>query len=162
MPNIAASLESDGAAFGPLLRRFRLAARLSQEQLAERARLSVVSVSALERGRRRAPYRERFASWARRCCLPPGSAQSSNRGQTRLPGGPNQANDEPDGDDTEEMPAAQQPGVARRHNLPVSRTRLIGRERDVAALVGMLRSNRLVTLVGTRRYRQNPNRARRR
>jgi DNA-binding XRE family transcriptional regulator len=45
------------AAFGALLRRYRLAASLSQELLAERAGLSVQGLSALENGRRQAPYR---------------------------------------------------------------------------------------------------------
>src|SRR5690348_1024991 len=44
--------------FGSLLRRYRLAAGLTQEELAERARLSVRAVSDLERGARRAPYRD--------------------------------------------------------------------------------------------------------
>lgn len=42
--------------FGALLRALRLGAGLSQEGLAERARLSVVTIGALERGRRSAPY----------------------------------------------------------------------------------------------------------
>src|SRR3981189_3377485 len=41
--------------FGALLRQHRLAASLSQEQLGERAQLSVDAVAALERGRRTAP-----------------------------------------------------------------------------------------------------------
>ena len=51
-------VDQERGLFGPLLRRLRLSARLSQEELAERARLSVEAISALERGRRRAPYRE--------------------------------------------------------------------------------------------------------
>ena len=42
--------------FGVLLRRYRQAAALSQEALAERAGISAVAVSALERGARRAPH----------------------------------------------------------------------------------------------------------
>jgi transcriptional regulator with XRE-family HTH domain len=42
--------------FGVLLRRYREAAALSQEELAEQARLSVEAISALERGVRRTPY----------------------------------------------------------------------------------------------------------
>lgn len=42
--------------FGALLRRFRRAACLSQEALAERCGLSMSAISALERGVRRAPY----------------------------------------------------------------------------------------------------------
>src|SRR5579885_1831233 len=45
------------ASFGTLLRRYRLAAGLSQEALAERAGLSVQGLGALENGRRQAPYR---------------------------------------------------------------------------------------------------------
>jgi transcriptional regulator with XRE-family HTH domain len=51
--------------FGTLLRELRLAANLSQEALAERARLSTEGISALERGARKAPYRETVALLAR-------------------------------------------------------------------------------------------------
>src|SRR5581483_11321149 len=44
-------------AFGGLLRRFRLGAGLTQEELAERAGLSPRGISDLERGVNRAPYR---------------------------------------------------------------------------------------------------------
>src|SRR5438552_7945360 len=44
-------------AFGELLRRYRVAAGLTQERLAERAGLSARAVSDLERGARRAPQR---------------------------------------------------------------------------------------------------------
>ncbi len=59
-------MESEGRAdkwpgFGTLLRRHRLAAGLSQEALAERARMSVEGISALERGFRRTPQRETVA-----------------------------------------------------------------------------------------------------
>ena len=41
--------------FGAALRRYRLAASLTQEALAERAAISPTSIAALERGRRKAP-----------------------------------------------------------------------------------------------------------
>ena len=44
--------------FGDLLRRYRLTARLTQEELAERATLSAKGIGALERGERQAPHRE--------------------------------------------------------------------------------------------------------
>ena len=47
--------------FGQLLREFRIAARLSQETLAERAGLSAGGISVLERGTRRAPHRDTVA-----------------------------------------------------------------------------------------------------
>jgi len=46
------------SAFGSLLKRYRTAAGLTQEELAERARLSTRAVSDLERGVRRSPYRD--------------------------------------------------------------------------------------------------------
>src|SRR5579864_5853483 len=49
--------QPERSTFGALLRQYRLAAGLSQEELAERAGLSAQSLSALETGRRQAPYR---------------------------------------------------------------------------------------------------------
>jgi transcriptional regulator with XRE-family HTH domain len=46
------------AAFGELLKHYRLAAGLTQEALAERAGLSARSISDMERGLRRAPYQD--------------------------------------------------------------------------------------------------------
>ena len=48
-------IASEVATFGMVLRRHRLVASLSQEALAERARLSPTTVASLERGRRAAP-----------------------------------------------------------------------------------------------------------
>jgi transcriptional regulator with XRE-family HTH domain len=50
--------------FGALLKRYRVAAGLSQEALAERARLSTRGISDLERGRHRLPYRDTVARLA--------------------------------------------------------------------------------------------------
>ena len=44
--------------FGALLRQFRLDAGMTQQELAERANLSVEAISTLERGARTRPYRE--------------------------------------------------------------------------------------------------------
>ena len=49
------------ADFGALLRRYRLAAGLTQEALAERAGVSLDGISALERGYRRSPHRDTLA-----------------------------------------------------------------------------------------------------
>src|SRR5438874_10161880 len=49
------------APFGGLLRRLRLRAALTQEELAERSGLSVEAISALERGVRRHPRRATLA-----------------------------------------------------------------------------------------------------
>jgi transcriptional regulator with XRE-family HTH domain/tetratricopeptide (TPR) repeat protein len=47
--------------FGELLKRYRAAIHLTQDELAERARLSAKAISALERGERQAPRRETVA-----------------------------------------------------------------------------------------------------
>jgi DNA-binding XRE family transcriptional regulator len=68
-PERSMEIEADRGAFGPVLRRFRLAAGMSQEELVERAHLSAESISALERGQRRAPYRETIRLIARALLL---------------------------------------------------------------------------------------------
>jgi transcriptional regulator with XRE-family HTH domain len=57
--------------FGERLRRYRLAAGLSQEALAVRAGLSVDAIRALERGRRSAPRPETLAMLAEALALTP-------------------------------------------------------------------------------------------
>src|SRR5580700_6006605 len=51
-------MTGDAATFGSQLGAWRRSAGLSQEELAERAGLSVRTISSLERGRTRAPYQE--------------------------------------------------------------------------------------------------------
>lgn len=55
---------ADPVLFGEHLRRFRVAAGLSQEALAERAGLSVQAIGALETGKRRRPYPHTVAALA--------------------------------------------------------------------------------------------------
>lgn len=119
-------------AFGPVLRRFRLAARLSQEELAERARLSVVSVSALERGLRRAPYRSTIALLGAALEL-----SDSELGELEAAAKP-----APPASDAA-APVGSPP-----HNLPPGRTTLIGRDHDVDAIAQALNDVRLVSIVG--------------
>jgi transcriptional regulator with XRE-family HTH domain len=69
-----ASVEKErvaGSPFGTLLRRHRLAAGLSQEVLAEQARMSINGIGALERGDRRYPYRETVVLLAKALGLAP-------------------------------------------------------------------------------------------
>ena len=51
----------EDTALGPLLRRYRRDARLSQEELAERAGISARTVSDVERGLRHGIYRDTAA-----------------------------------------------------------------------------------------------------
>jgi predicted ATPase/DNA-binding XRE family transcriptional regulator len=115
--------------FATLLRRHRLAAGLTQEQLAERANLSVRAVSDLERGLRTVPRRDTVDLLA--AALELASAErtalhaivSRHRGPTT------------------------QPAIS---SLPPELTPLIGREQDEARVIHLLRweSVRLLTLTG--------------
>jgi predicted ATPase/DNA-binding XRE family transcriptional regulator len=126
---------ADDRSFGALLREFRLAARLSQEALAERAGMSARGISDLERGIHRAPYqqtvnllldalelnREQRAVMTAAARRPPRMTAVPLRSQT-----------------------------SPRHNLPEEATSFIGRAAEVAMLKDLLQRPqvRLVTLTG--------------
>jgi predicted ATPase/transcriptional regulator with XRE-family HTH domain len=133
--------------FGDLLRRFRLAAGLTQEELAARAGLSRRGITDLERGARTTPRRETldllatalglagddltvFVATARHARVAPAAAPRTP------PGTP---------------PTPLDPQRTPRHNLPVQPTPLLGRAEQVAALTALLRHEdvRLVTLTGS-------------
>ena len=122
--------------FGALLRRHRLAAGLSQQSLAERARMSVDGISALERGYRKTPQFETLTLLA--------GALALNEDEKR------------------EFVAAAQPRVLRGRgsvtvgpwpsagstNLPFALTRFIGREAELGEIAALLDERRLVTITG--------------
>jgi predicted ATPase/transcriptional regulator with XRE-family HTH domain len=120
--------------FAQMLRRQRLALGLTQEALAERARMSVEAVSALERGWRRRPHRTTVLRLAEALGLAPADRQGF-LAAARPPGVPRQR---PSGADSA------------LEGLPVPLTPLVGRDRDVAVAVGLLRGPdvRLLTLTG--------------
>lgn len=110
--------DSSRSPFGVLLRRFRTSAGFSQEDLAERSSLSVASVSALERGARRAPYADTTAALAKALSLTP--AQRTRFYEAAKA--------------RRRMKAAGSPA---RSTVPVYSTSFVGREeacRDLAAL----------------------------
>jgi len=130
-----------GETFGARLRRYRLAASLSQGELAERAELSVDAVGTLERGRRTLPRPDTVALLAQALNLaPPERAALIAAARPRL------------------VPtllphaAAATPPPSRLHipPLPVSLTTFIGREREVSSLRDRLLDprTRLLTLTG--------------
>jgi predicted ATPase/transcriptional regulator with XRE-family HTH domain len=123
----------DGLApsFGTLLKRLRVEAGLSQEELAKRARISAQAIGAYERGLRRAPHRETFALLARALSLSGERyeelALAAERARLRGP--------------QEHSPPT--------HNLPLQLTTLVGRDAVVADVRKLTAQARLVTLVGT-------------
>jgi len=133
----------EGAAFGALLKRHRLAASLSQEALAERAGLSANAVAALERGRRSAPRPDTVALLATALALDPNdrAAFVAAAMAGRLPEGaaPSEIAAPPASPRPLSMPT-----------LPAPPTALIGREREEEAIVRLLRESgaRLLTLTG--------------
>ena len=114
--------------FGTLLREFRDRAGLTQEEVAERAGLSVDAIGLLERGERKRPQRFTVERLAAALPLDPDELARFEA-------------------------AARRRGVEQRERaleLPFPSTPLIGRERDVEAVERMLRrpATRLVTLTG--------------
>ena len=126
------------AGFGILLRRLRLQAGLSQEQLAERARISAKAVGAYERGERRAPYRDTLVlivealgvTGAAYDELVSAADQGRRRGPSAI-----------------DVPAPCE-FPAHPNNLPIARTTFVGREHDLAEVTALLDRHRLLTLVG--------------
>jgi predicted ATPase/DNA-binding XRE family transcriptional regulator len=129
--------------FGDLLRRHRLAAGLTQEALAERAGLSVRAITDLERGVRRAPYRDTVRRLAAALDLGPAEcdalAAAARPPRVTLAARSALASAVPSG-----------ASHAHRAVLPVAPTPLIGREADLADLRERLlhQDVRLLTLTG--------------
>jgi transcriptional regulator with XRE-family HTH domain len=117
--------------FGALLRRHRLAAGLSQEELAERAGLSRRGVSDLERGERRTPH----LSTVRRLteALELNLADRAVLLASAQPGG------------TVFAGYLQVPALI---SLPVPLTSFVGRQREIEELQRLLGTTRLLTLTG--------------
>ncbi|MDQ3655155.1 MAG: helix-turn-helix domain-containing protein, partial [Chloroflexota bacterium] len=124
----------ESSAFGDLLRSRRVAAGLSQERLAERAGLSLRGISDLERGVRRSPRLETVRMLADALGL-----SREDRVPLRLV---------TDGERTGALGPAPEPTLS---SLPLPPTPLVGREHEIATVVGLLESDapRLITLTGT-------------
>ncbi len=117
--------------FAEELRARRLVAQLSQEELAEAARISVSAVGAYEQGVRKSPHRQTVAMLADALGLDPherAAFEAAARSTHRL---------------------GQRRRIASRSNLPAERAPFFGDERHVTSIANALRTNRLVTLTGT-------------
>jgi len=127
-------VSADPTPFSRMLRRLRGAASLSQEELADRAGLSVRSVSDLERGLRQTPRPETVRMLADALAL-----SEDDRAALLTAARPALLQDGPGA-------SAEPPLVS----LPIPLTRLIGRHDELAALRGTCTSDdgRLVTITG--------------
>lgn len=116
------------AAFGDLLREYRVRAGLSQEELAEKAQLSLNAVSVLERGVRRSPHRYTISLLADALALtdPERAALETARERNR----------------------ERSREIDKVGNLPSHRTSFVGRGAEIAEIVQLLGRSRLVTLTG--------------
>ena len=132
------STETAFMTFGPLLRRYRQAAALSQEALAGRAGLSVQAIGQLERGDRLAPRLETVQLLVAALQLD-ATARATLIGAAR-----------PDMDIVASAAVSPEQDSGLPTTLPMPHTPMIGREREAAALGHLLRREavRLVTLTG--------------
>jgi predicted ATPase/DNA-binding XRE family transcriptional regulator len=131
----AANPLPDSRAFGAKLRELRIAAGLTQEELAERAGLSVRGISDLERGARSHPRFETVRLLADTLELAP-EARAALVAAARPPAGT--------------TPTNVAPKIEIISTLPVPATRLVGREQEVEEAVALLDQGemRLLTLTG--------------
>lgn len=131
------ALPSEGqASFGVLLRGLRMAAGLSQEALAERARISTEAVSSLERGTRQAPQRQTLALLIEALRLDGAERDWFEQAAVRH-AAPRRR---------ETVPSVA--GGAPAQRLPAPLTSFVGRELDLTVLLAALSDARLLSLVG--------------
>jgi non-specific serine/threonine protein kinase len=146
-PGSAHSLPDTQESFGWLLRRYRLAAGLTQEELAERAGVSVKGLSVLETGKRKTPYRHTITLLVKALGLTASEAAALEAAISRVRAAAPTARGEgavPAGAVLAVVPAPLGP----RTNFPEQPTSFIGREREQAEVAALLGRAPLVTLTG--------------
>jgi predicted ATPase/DNA-binding XRE family transcriptional regulator len=125
-------MDSGSADFGTLLKQYRLASGVTQERLAEQARISAAAVGSLERGIRRAPHRETVALLAEALSL----------------SGPEKASFETAAEHARARARAD-PTAPAHGNLPTRLTTFVGRDNEIAEIEALLKLRRLVTITGS-------------
>lgn len=122
--------------FGKLLRSHRLSAGLSQEALAERARMSTHGISALERGYRHYPHRETLALLIGALRLTDKQRLTFEQAATR-PALPRKG-----------PTTGDEGGLTTDSPTPLAITSFVGRSVELRELSKLASANRLVTLTG--------------
>jgi predicted ATPase/transcriptional regulator with XRE-family HTH domain len=133
------------SAVGDLLKRFRLAAGLTQEQLAERAGLSARGLSDIERGLKPRPHRDTIALLADALALGP----TERATLIAATGRPVEAATSDRVSPKDPSMEAASDHLRVRSNLPVALTSFIGREQEIGEVKRVLKTTRLLTLTGS-------------
>ena len=120
------------ATLADLIRQFRSDARLSQEDVAERAGVSTRTVSDIECGVAKSPRAITLSLLAEALGLDE-AARDRLRAATRRPGSA--------------LPPLERPG-GERQNLPLAVTSFVGRERELAEIAALFERHRVVTIAG--------------
>jgi predicted ATPase/DNA-binding XRE family transcriptional regulator len=123
------------ATFADLLQRYRRAAGLTQEELAERAHLSVRGISNLERGVRRLPQRGTVTLLIEALGLAEAERAAFEAAARGL-------------DDPSPKTLAESAALTVPTNLPLTLTSFVGRQREIATVRRLLGETRLLTLTG--------------
>jgi predicted ATPase/DNA-binding XRE family transcriptional regulator len=137
--------ELSSSVFGTLLRRYRLAAGLSQEALAELARMSTNGIGALERGERLTPQRETLALLAQALRL-----DEAQRRTFEAAGAHPKVLRPTDGRASVNAGSLLDEAATRTNsNLTLPLTSFVGRDAEIGEISALVRNQRLVTLTGT-------------
>jgi predicted ATPase/transcriptional regulator with XRE-family HTH domain len=132
--------------FGDLLRRFRVAASLTQEALAEQCRISPATVAAIEQGRRTAPRLSTVRLIADALDLSPADRELLALAADQGGGSPKPGPEPPSRAEPPKVAAARQAGVVA--GLPATRTNFVGRDGVLASVLAALDGTSVVSLVG--------------
>src|SRR5581483_11031113 len=133
-----AHMAAERSDFGAALRSVRLAAGLTQDELAERAGLSVRGIQDLERGARRSPHPETLRRLR--------AALSEHSDAT--PTGASAVDEALRSDRLRQHTLAPSPTSPVSGRFPVAHTSFVGRDAQLVELAELLGVSRLLTLVG--------------